>query len=272
MTTPTSQSLAPATARILFGIPIDPLTMQQALDRVGEAVASRKPLRIGVVNAAKVVNMRTDDVLRSDVVSSDLVLADGMAVVWASWLLGAPLPERVAGIDLMEGILERGRRRGLRVYCLGATREVVAEVARLLPLRFPGIVVAGWRDGYFPAADEVEVAAAIAASHADVLFVAITSPKKEMFLARWGSHVGVPVCHGVGGSFDVFAGRVRRAPHAWRRMGLEWLYRVLQEPRRLWRRYLVTNAVFCSLIAVELARRCAATFGRRSAHSRTAAP
>lgn len=241
-------------AREILGVPVDPLTMDQVLDRVSETIAGRQRLQIGVVNAAKVVNMRRDPALREDVLSSDLILADGIAVVWAGRLLGRRLPERVPGIDLMHGMLRRGAASGWRFYCLGATREVLERVVARVGQDYPGAVVAGYRDGYFKEAEEQQVAADIAAAHADVLLVAMTSPKKEKFLAKWSETLGIPVCHGVGGSFDVMAGKVDRAPEVWQRLGLEWLYRVKQEPGRLWRRYLVTNTLFCGMLAREWVR------------------
>jgi N-acetylglucosaminyldiphosphoundecaprenol N-acetyl-beta-D-mannosaminyltransferase len=241
------------TAR-LFGVPIHAMTMPEALDVVHGAITRHERLQIGVVNVAKVVNMRRDPALGEDVLTSDLILADGMAVVWASRLLGAPLPERVAGIDLMFGILERGNIHGYRVYCLGATEEISATVAERIAAQYPNVRLAGRRNGYFRDDESEEIARDIANSRADVLFVAITSPKKERFLARWSALMDVPVCHGVGGSFDVFAGKVQRAPESWQRLGLEWLYRVKQEPGRLWKRYLITNSIFCGMVIKEWVR------------------
>jgi N-acetylglucosaminyldiphosphoundecaprenol N-acetyl-beta-D-mannosaminyltransferase len=239
----------------LFGIPVAAVTLDATLALVDEAVRTRRRLRIGVINAAKVVNMRRDQALRADVLGSDLILADGAAVVWSSRLLGRRLPERVAGIDLMSAILARGGERGYRVYCLGAEEPVLQEAVRRICAAHPGLSVVGAQHGWFTEAEEPRVAAAIAAARPDVLFVAMSSPRKERFLARWGEALDLPVWHGVGGSFDVLAGKVRRAPPAWQRLGLEWLYRVAQEPRRLWRRYLVTNAVFTALVALEMVRR-----------------
>jgi N-acetylglucosaminyldiphosphoundecaprenol N-acetyl-beta-D-mannosaminyltransferase len=241
--------------RELFGVPIAAATMAQALDRVEGAIARRERLQIGVVNAAKIVNMRRDAMLREDVLSSDVIYADGMAVVWASRLLGRPLPERVAGIDLMKNILARGMERHWRVFCLGATDEVLDQAIARMKVDYPGVMVVGSQHGYFAAAEEEEVARRIAETRPDVLFVAMTSPKKENFLARWSGLIAAPVCHGVGGSFDVIAGKVERAPLAWQRLGLEWLYRVKQEPRRLWRRYLVTNTLFCGMVFGQWMRR-----------------
>ncbi len=239
----------------VLGVPVVPATMQEAVDWVDHAVSSRERLHVGVVNAAKIVNMRRDPDLRKDVLSSDVVFADGMSVVWASRLLGTPLPERVTGIDLMNRILERGQSRGYRVYLLGATPEVVETAVARMRERHPGIEIVGCHHGYFADADEEGVASAIAEARPDILFVAMTSPRKERFLSRWSGRLGVPVCHGVGGSLDVLAGKVERAPEGWQRLGLEWLYRVVQEPRRLWRRYLVTNSIFVGLVLADLARR-----------------
>jgi len=232
-------------------VPIAAITMSEAVDLVQSAIAARESLQIGVVNAAKLVNMRRDPDLRADVLACDMVLADGMAVVWASRVLGCELPERVAGIDLMFGMLKRGSMHGHRIFCLGATQEVLDRALAVFGRDYPGVVIAGSHHGYFSQQEEAGVAAEIAASKADILIVAMTSPRKEQFIARWGGSLGVTVCHGVGGSLDVVAGKVQRAPEAWQRLGLEWLYRVKQEPRRLWRRYFVTNTMFVSLVFSE---------------------
>ncbi len=233
----------------LFGITISRYTLADTLDRIDAAIASRSKLHIGVVNAAKVVNMRLNPTLRGDVLRSDLILADGMGVVWATKLLSPnPLPARVTGIDIMYGVFKRGNTKGYRVFLFGATEDVSQEVAKRLKEQYPGVVLAGRRNGYFNDEEEEGIANQIAASKADVLFVAITSPKKENFMARWTETMNVPVVHGVGGSFDVMAGMVERAPDRWQNLGLEWLYRVKQEPRRLWKRYVITNSLFCWMV------------------------
>ncbi len=242
------------TTRELFGVPVAAITMDMTLGLVEEAVTTRRPLQIGVVNAAKLVNIQRDTELRADVLSSDLVLADGMAVVWASRLLGRPLPERVTGIDLMMGMLTRANAAGYRVYCLGATPEVLGGVLGRIKREYPGIAIAGSHHGYFKESEEGAVAAHIEAARPDILLIAMTSPRKERFLSRFSRQLAVPVCHGVGGSFDVFAGYVQRAPERWQRMGLEWLYRIKQEPRRLWKRYFTTNSAFVAMVAGALLR------------------
>jgi len=238
----------------LFDIPVAAVTMDGALDLIDQAIAERRSLQIGVVNAAKIVNMGTDAGLREAVLSSHVIFADGASVVWASRLLGASLPERVAGIDLMTGMLARGNTRGYRVFCLGATDEVLEATVARIRAEYPGVDVVGHHHGYYKRDEEARVAGLIAAAKPDILFVAMTSPKKEQFIARWNDELRVPICHGVGGSFDVMAGKVKRAPVLWQRLGLEWLYRVKQEPGRLWKRYLVTNVQFIMLVVREALR------------------
>ncbi len=239
----------------IFGIPINAMTMDQVLDYIHKHITTRKQVQIGVVNAAKIVNMQRNPSLGEDVLSSDLILADGAAVVWASTILGQPLPERVAGIDLMFGLLEQGNQYNYKVYCLGATEEVSRKVEENIAKDYPNVIFAGRRNGYFSEEEEDAIANDIAYAKPDILFVAITSPKKEKFLAKYNQMMGVTICHGVGGSFDVYVGKVKRAPRVWQQVGMEWLYRVIQEPRRMWKRYLVTNTLFCWLIVKEIFRK-----------------
>jgi N-acetylglucosaminyldiphosphoundecaprenol N-acetyl-beta-D-mannosaminyltransferase len=242
--------------RVLFGIPFEVARLSDALRLCSERVESGVPLTIGVCNAAKIVKMRHDFLLSDSVLSSDVIYADGMSIVWASRLLRRPLPERVAGIDLFYHLTVQAAELGRSVYFLGATDEVLDSMLERLQAELPGLRVAGRRNGYFTPEDEDEVAREIAASGASYLFLGITSPKKEKFLARWGRQLGVSICHGVGGSFDIYAGKTQRAPESWQRLGLEWLYRVVQEPRRMWKRYLVTNTIFLGLLAREFFRPC----------------
>lgn len=234
----------------LCGVPVDALRMSDVVDRLRMAIDRRESVQVSVINVAKVVGMRQDKVLRDSVLTGDLILADGMPLVWLSRFAGRPIPERVAGIDLMHELFKLADAKGLRVYFLGAKQEVLEKVVELAKSRHPGMVVAGCRDGYFTESQEREVAEAIRDARPDVLLVAITSPKKELFMARWGRLIDVPVTHGVGGSFDVMAGLTRRAPRWMQRCGLEWFYRMMQEPSRLWKRYLVSNTKFM-LIAIK---------------------
>jgi N-acetylglucosaminyldiphosphoundecaprenol N-acetyl-beta-D-mannosaminyltransferase len=248
----------------LLGAPIDPLTLEEALDAVDRIIAEGRRGQHASVNAAKVVRMKSDPELRAAVAGCELVTADGQPVVWASQLLGRRLPERVAGIDLMNGLLARATERGYRIYLLGARPDVVGDAAAALRMRHPGVMLAGYRHGYFSRSEEGEIVSVIAAARPDILFLALETPQKELFLARHRETLHVPFAMGVGGSLDVLAGRRRRAPRWAQRAGLEWAFRLAQEPRRLARRYAVGNARFASLVARELVR------GRRVARGERA--
>ena len=239
----------------LFGLRLDPLTMGQAVARCTDAIEHREQLSIGVVNAAKIVSMRRDAQLRDAVARCGMVLADGQAVVWASGVLRAPLPERVAGVDLFMELLAESARRGYRVYFLGARPDVLARMLEEAGRRFPGLIVAGARDGYYQPGEETQIAEEIRTSRADILFLGMSSPRKELFMGEWGPATKAHVLHGVGGSFDILAGQTRRAPMWLQTHGLEWLYRAWQEPIRLGRRYLKTNLAFVALVARERIRR-----------------
>jgi len=243
----------------LAGLTLHAATMHDALTLADEAIRQRRRLAFGMVNIAKLVNARRDPLLQDSLLKSDVVLADGQPVVWLSRVQGAPLPERVAGIDLMYRLLDLANQRGYAVFLLGATEAVNAAVADRIQQCYPACRLAGRRDGYFSEAEEPEVARQIRNSRADILFVAMSPPRKELFLRRWSDEMGVPVCHGVGGSFDVFAGLTRRAPRWMQRAGLEWLYRIWQEPRRMWKRYLVTNTKAIPLLFAALIARCRQT-------------
>lgn len=249
---PGHRSSAISADRIVFGLRLEPLTHDQVIERCRAALASRSRMLIGVVNAAKVVHLRRDSLLRESLLECDIIVADGQSVVWASRLVNQPLPERVAGCDLFESLLAVAHRDGRSVFLLGATPEVLRMLEARIEERFPGLRIAGSRDGYFRDTESTDVAAQIRDSRADMLFLGITSPKKEIFLGTYGDSLGVPIMHGVGGSFDVLAGVTKRAPERWQRMGLEWVYRTLQEPRRMWKRYLTTNTQFMVLLGREM--------------------
>jgi N-acetylglucosaminyldiphosphoundecaprenol N-acetyl-beta-D-mannosaminyltransferase len=256
-----SQNTAPRARGGLPGISIDSLSLEQAVSRCNDAIEQGDFLSFGMVNAAKAVAMRKNEPLRRAVSGCDIVLADGQAVVWASALLGVPLPERVAGIDLFTALLGQASLRGYRVYFLGARADVLESMLAQVAARYPGLKVAGSRDGYFSADDEPQIVRAIQQTAPDLLFIGMSSPRKELFQARWGAATGARVVHGVGGSFDILAGITRRAPLWWQRHGLEWLYRAIQEPARLGGRYLRTNLAFVALVMAAAAGRRAGEDG-----------
>jgi N-acetylglucosaminyldiphosphoundecaprenol N-acetyl-beta-D-mannosaminyltransferase len=244
------------TSRVeVLGCPIDVVGVRDTVDRIDQLIAGGGYGRHMAINIAKLVTLRDDPKLRDIVERCELVNADGQGVVWASRILGTPLPERVAGIDLMEEILALSARRGYRVYILGARDDVLERAVERIRERHPGLTFAGLRNGYYEPEQEDEVCAAIRASAPDVVFLAMSSPRKEYFLGERGRELGAAFVMGVGGAVDVMAGVTRRAPLTLQRLGLEWLFRLLQEPRRMFRRYAVTNTQFALMLASALATR-----------------
>ena len=232
---------------IVLGCAIDRLTIEQTIARSQSLIEARGCAQHVAVNAAKIVSMQSDPRLRQIVGRCALVNADGQSVVWASRLLGDPLPERVAGIDLMYRLLKLAEEKGYRVFVLGARQDVLERALERLRERHPRLRLAGARHGYFSEAESPAVCEEIRAARADILFVAMSSPRKEYWLAEHAGDLGTPFLMGVGGAIDVIAGVTRRAPRLVQRMGLEWLYRLVQEPRRLMRRYATTNFRFVGL-------------------------
>lgn len=235
----------------MFDLPIDVLTMAESIIRIKNSIEKNEYIHHVVVNAAKIVNAQKDSVLKESIVNCDMINADGQAVVWASRLLKKPLPERVAGIDLMEELVKLSAINNYRIFFLGAKEEVVKSVVRKYSTLYGVEIIAGYRNGFFDSKDQESVALQISQSQPHILFVAITSPKKEIFLNNYKHIIKVPFCMGVGGSFDVIAGVVKRAPIWMQKTGLEWLFRVIQEPGRMWKRYLFTNTIFLKMVLKE---------------------
>ncbi len=235
-------------------IPVDALTMEETIHLIDRSIIERRPIHHVVINAAKVVNAQKDMVLKESIVNCDIINADGQAIVWASRLFNTPLPERVAGIDLMESLVKLSAQKKYKIFFLGATQEIVNTVVNFYSNLYGKGIIAGYRNGYFKKEEEQVVAKQISDSNADILFVAMSSPKKEIFLNTYKDLIQTPFIMGVGGSFDVVAGHVKRAPVWMQKSGLEWFYRVLQEPRRMWKRYLFGNSEFIYLVLKEKVR------------------
>lgn len=227
--------------------PMDIATMQETVSFIEDRIEKKLFLQHVVVNVAKIVNMQKDPVLEESVKACEVINIDGMGVVFGARFLGHDVPERVAGVDLFHELLAMSAKRDFPVFLLGATEEVVNKTVEVVKEQNPNLNIAGYNDGYFWD-DEEAVVTKIRESGAKLLFVAITSPKKENFINKWQDKLGVDFVMGVGGTFDVVAGKVKRAPQWMQRAGLEWLYRVIQEPRRMWKRYLITNSQFAYLI------------------------
>ena len=227
--------------------PMDIATMQETVSFIESRIEQKQFLQHVVVNVAKIVNMQKDPVLAESVKACEVINIDGMGVVFGARFLGHDVPERVAGVDLFHELLSMSGKRQFPVFLLGATEEVVSKTVEVIKSQNPNLNIAGYHDGYFWQ-DEEAVVTKIRESGAKLLFVAITSPKKENFINKWQDKLGVDFVMGVGGTFDVVAGKVKRAPQWMQKAGLEWLYRVLQEPGRMWKRYLITNSKFAYLL------------------------
>jgi N-acetylglucosaminyldiphosphoundecaprenol N-acetyl-beta-D-mannosaminyltransferase len=228
------------------------LTMQETIQIVDNTISEGKQLHHVVVNAGKIVAMQKDLQLRQSVNESDLINADGQAVVWASKVLGKPLKERVAGIDLMVNLVTLAHQKNYKIFFFGSQEEVVKKVVDAYTNQFSPNIIAGYRNGYFKKEDEQSIAQEIGQSGANILFVAISSPTKENFLYENKVLLQkVNFVMGVGGSFDVVAGKVKRAPLWMQDVGLEWFYRFAQEPKRMWKRYLLGNSKFILMVLKE---------------------
>jgi N-acetylglucosaminyldiphosphoundecaprenol N-acetyl-beta-D-mannosaminyltransferase len=238
----------------MMGCQIDNLSMQETLETVEGFIQSRRPHQHVAVNVDKLVKASRDPELRKIINQCSLINADGMPVVWASWLLGRPLKERVAGVDLFEALMDRAAQKGWRVFLLGAQEEVVSAVKQTYQRKYPDLCVAGYRNGYWQPEEEPSVVRQIRDANPDLLFVAISSPKKEHFLGRYQAELKIPLAMGVGGTFDVVVGKVRRAPVWMQKSGLEWMHRFFQEPRRMYRRYLIDDMAFFGLLVKEIFR------------------
>ena len=232
-----------------LGIPIAALTMQETLVKIEKCIEANQQIHHSVVNAGKVVLMQDDKSLKESVLESDLINADGQAIVWAASLLGKPLPMRVAGIDLMESLVKKSFEKGYKCFFFGAKENVVSKVVGKYSKLYSKSIIAGYRNGFFNSNEEKDIVKEINHSQANILFVAMSSPKKEIFLNKFKLQLkDVNFIMGVGGSFDVISGDIKRAPVFMQKIGLEWFYRFLQEPRRMWKRYLIGNIKFIFLV------------------------
>jgi N-acetylglucosaminyldiphosphoundecaprenol N-acetyl-beta-D-mannosaminyltransferase len=232
-----------------LGLKIHPWSRRETIDLIESNIIERKHnFQHIVVNAAKIVYAQKNELLRNSINNSDIVNIDGMAVVWALRLLGYNVPERVSGIDLFQNLLDLASGKGYKVFFLGAKPDVIQRMVNNLIKRYNNLHIVGFHHGYFSEKEEKEIVLKIVKSHPDMLFLGITSPKKEIFLNRYTNKMNVPFSMGVGGSFDILSGITKRAPFWMQNIGLEWLYRIYQEPRRMWKRYLVTNTIFIYLV------------------------
>lgn len=227
---------------------VDTLTMEETINKVINIIDQGIPTQHVVINASKVMLMEKDRKLNDIVNSCPIINADGASIVLAAKFLGVPVKERVTGIDLFLNLVKIASEQQYKVYLLGATDQVVKSVKEKLSKAYPNLQIVGYDNGYFNKENENDIIERIRNSGADMLFVAFSSPKKEYWLYDNISFLNVPFVMGVGGSFDVVAGKTKRAPVWMQKSGLEWFYRFIQEPKRMWKRYLVGNFKFLFVV------------------------
>lgn len=225
------------------------LSMQETLTIINDSIVKNSQIQHTVINASKIVALQKDLELRKSVNESDLINIDGQAVIWAAKIFNKPTKERVSGIDLMVNLVEFAYQNKYKIYLLGAKEEIVSKLADIYIQKYGSQLIAGYKNGYFHPNEEDTIIQDIVNSKADLLFVAMTSPKKENFLHKYKNDLKtVGFIMGVGGSFDVLSGLTKRAPLWMQNMGFEWLFRLIQEPKRMWKRYLIGNSKFILLI------------------------
>jgi N-acetylglucosaminyldiphosphoundecaprenol N-acetyl-beta-D-mannosaminyltransferase len=238
----------------ILGCPFDAITEDATINLVFDWIKEpeRKSHHIITVNVAILMMAKDDPKLQNAIDKADLVVVDGKPLVWTSKWLSAPVPEKVSGVDLMRRLLEEGDRRGLRIFLLGTTQERLEVLERVIRARYPGVTIAGARNGYFKAPDYPAITKMIRESKADLLLVGMPAPFKEIWCEDHRDELATPAMLGVGGAFDVMAGFVPRAPRLMQEAGMEWFWRLAMEPKKLWKRYLVTNSAFLALLGKTL--------------------
>jgi N-acetylglucosaminyldiphosphoundecaprenol N-acetyl-beta-D-mannosaminyltransferase len=259
----TPSSLAPSSSVPcvdVLSIPFHSLHMGEVLDVLESFIAQRTPPRqICMANALTVALAWRDPELTAVLRQSDLVLADGMSIVWGARWIGVHLPERIAGPDLMVDLCQRAAERGYRIYLCGSSPENVQNLQARLLERWPRLQIVGVHSPPMRAClgeeDSRIILDELGRTRPDILFLGMSMPKQEKWIARHRAQLSVPVSIGVGAAFDFLSGQIPRAPLRLQKIGLEWLYRLYCEPRRLWKRYLLGNAIFLLLLLKEMAKR-----------------
>ena len=236
---------------MIMNTKIDVLTVQETIDLVEKYVITKTPLHLMGVNADKINEVNENEKMKQIVNSCGIINADGASVVMASKYLNKPLSERVAGIDLMQYLVSLSERKGYSVYLLGAKQEIVEKTAKVLKEKHPQLNLIGFHNGYFKEEEWSTISNELKEIKPDFVFVGITSPLKEYLIEYLQDDGNTAVFMGVGGSFDVISGNIKRAPMWMQKMNLEWLYRVIQEPNRLFKRYFIGNWKFIKAVFKE---------------------
>ena len=239
----------------IFNIRINPLRRSEFLAIIESAIRNRRQLAQFGVNSATINDIVRNDEFRNTINSADLVHIDGMSVVWALRSFGYAVPERVATPDLADDILAMANRERMSIFLFGAQENILSECRNNIEKKFPKIVIAGSRNGYYRPEEEKDIFDLINKANPDILFLGMSSPKKELFFESYRHKLNARYILGVGGYFDIISGHIRRAPQWMQDTGLEWLFRLIQEPRRLWKRYLIGIFQFFCLVTKEKFRR-----------------
>lgn len=236
---------------VILNTIIDVLSSQETIEIVEKYVIKKEPLHLMGVNADKINEVNSNVRMRQIVNSCGVINADGASVIMASRFLNKALPERVAGIDLMQDLIALSEKKGYSIYLLGAKQEVLEKTSQILKRTYPELQIIGMHNGYFSETYWKDLADELKQLNPDFVFVGITSPIKE-YLIEFLQDAGInSVFMGVGGSFDVISGNIPRAPLWMQKMNLEWLFRVIQEPKRLFKRYFVGNCIFIKAVMKE---------------------
>lgn len=219
----------------VLGVPVDCVNMRESLEIIDRMMAGEKAEAVIAVNPEKVIKAQGDQVLLARLRQAGLLIPDGIGLVLAARMLGLGRMERVPGSELMPAICAMAARKSYRIFLYGAAPDVNRKAREVLAERYPGIQIAGGRDGYVKDEEMPNLIDEINASAAQILFIALGSPKQELWMEKYLPQLNVKICQGVGGTFDVIAGKVKRAPLIFRKMQLEWFYRLASQPRRLLR-------------------------------------
>ena len=217
----------------VLGVAFDNVTMEQAAEMGGKMLQEDRFHYVVTPNPEFILAAEKDESFRKVINAADLVIPDGIGVIYSAKILGTPLAERVPGIEFSAKMLEKLNEMGGRLFLLGAKPGVAEKAGENICAQYPNIVLCGTQDGYFK--DEEDVILKVAAACPDLLFVCLGAPKQEKWMARWGKHTGAKMAIGLGGCLDVYAGNVERAPEAWQKAGMEWAYRLKKEPKRITR-------------------------------------
>lgn len=235
----------------IFDIKVNPSTKKRFLETINLNIKAGKQMIQNGVNAASINELINNKELIKAFNNSDLINIDGMSMVWALRFLGYHVPERVACPDLAEDILELAERENYRVFLFGAEEKSLLLAIKNLNTKFPQLSISGYRNGYYQSEDENLIVELINNAMPDILFLGMPSPRKELFMEKYKDRLKVKFSFGVGGFFDILSGKTKRAPYWMQNSGLEWMYRFAQEPKRMWRRYLLGNIQFISLVIKE---------------------